>query len=221
MKKIFDIFTRGKGKKRKKEKKTKVFVDFREKNSLVFAGLYEKKHLDIEVKSLKVGDYVVGKTCIERKAAGDFVTSIINKRLVRQLEEIKQYKSYFLIIEGDLEEVMFKNKNALRGMILSIVLDHKVPLIYTRDEKETAEFIYLLSKRSKKDISLRENKRLLSKKEQIKYILEGFQGIGPKNAEKLLKKFGNLASIFSASSDELSEIIGKKAEVFKLLKEKY
>jgi len=48
----------------------------------------------------------------------------------------------------------------------------------------------------------------------MQFILEGFPGIGPKAARKLLEKFSTLQNIFSAPQDELKKIIGKKAEIF-------
>ena len=68
---------------------------------------------------------------------------------------------------------------------------------------------------------MRRMKKAYNKKEQMQFILEGFPGIGPKTARKLLEKFGKLQKIFSASQEELTEVIGKKAEVFKLINEEY
>lgn len=55
----------------------------------------------------------------------------------------------------------------------------------------------------------------------MQLILEGFQGIGPKNSKKLLEKFGSLKNIIDASQEELKSCIGKKSEIFKILNEKY
>ena len=212
---FFDIFS-----KSKKKKETKIIADLREKNSLVISELIEKG-VKVEMKHLKVADYILGDIAIERKTARDFISSMINKRLERQLEEIKQYKNYFLIIEGNLNEVEFKNKNALRGMILEILLEKKIPILFSQDEEETATFLILLAKKSKKQANIRANKKILTKKEKLQYILEGFPGIGPRTAEKLLKKYKNLKTIFTTSIDELEKEIGKKARVFALLSEHY
>ena len=55
----------------------------------------------------------------------------------------------------------------------------------------------------------------------MQFILESFPGIGPKKAKLLLKKFENLNNIFNASSEDLKKLIGKKAEIFNILKKKY
>lgn len=212
---FFDIFSKRKTKHEEKEMK-KIIADFREKNSLVSSELV---HLgaDVEFKQLLVGDFLIGETAVERKTAGDFVSSMINKRLFRQLEEIRQYKNHFLIIEGSFDDLEFKNKNAIKGMILSVLTDYKVPILYCRDEKETAEFLFLLSNKEKRTTSLRASRIFLSENEQKQYVLEGFPGIGPKSAEKLLKKFGTLRRLFNVSEEEIKKEIGKKSEAFRLL----
>jgi ERCC4-type nuclease len=61
----------------------------------------------------------------------------------------------------------------------------------------------------------------LNKKEQLQYILEGFPGIGPKTAKKLLKKYKTIKKIILASQENLRKDIGKKADIFKLLDMEY
>jgi Fanconi anemia group M protein len=60
-----------------------------------------------------------------------------------------------------------------------------------------------------------------SKKEQLQFILEGFPGIGAETAKKLLKEFKTLKNIINASQEELTSLIGKKAEIFRLSEECY
>ena len=80
----------------------------------------------------------------------------------------------------------------------------------------------MLAKKEKKEhISLRAVKKALNKKEQLQYILEGFPGIGPATAKKLLKRFKTIRGIIDASENELKKEIGKKAGVFKIITEKY
>jgi len=205
--------------------KQKILVDYREKQSLVPAQLV-KLGFEIEFQELKVGDYIVKDVVIERKTVSDFRTSMINKHLYRQIEELQQYENKLLIIEGIDEEEIYPenntiNPNALRGFLLSIVMKYKLPVIFSRNPEDTAKFISVLSKKQTGEISLNAVKKTLNKKEQMQFILESFSGIGPKNAKKLLEKFSTLQNIFSAPQEELQKIIGKKAEIFMLLEENY
>ncbi len=224
MSEIFNIFSKNKSKE-KQIKKQRIIADIREKNSLVVSYLIEKSNREIEVEfqHLKVGDFIIGDIAIERKTASDFISSIFDKRLENQLEEIKQYSEYFLILEGDINEIDFANKNALRGFLLSIITKYHVPILYSKDEEETAIFLLLLAKKQlhPKEPNIRQNKRVFSKQEQLQYVLEGFPGIGSKTAKKLLSHFKTIKSIMNASQEELKEVIGKKAEVFKIVEEQY
>ncbi len=222
---ILDIFSKPKKRKIKKEITQKIIIDYREKNSLVIAEL-KKLKLEIEIRELKVADYIVNNIAIERKTISDFISSIINKRLIRQLEEIQQYEKKLLIVEGFDEQELYPEKqgmhpNAIRGFLLSIILKYNVPIIFSKNYEDTAKFINVLARKKEKDSSLNVTKKSLNKKERLQFILESFPGIGPKNAKKLLEKFKNLQNIINAPQEELKKIIGKKAEVFKIVKENY
>ena len=161
---------------------------------------------------------------IERKTVSDFISSMINRRLLKQLEELQQYKEKLLIIEGVDEHELYENgggvnPNAIRGFMLSILLKHKIPTLLTKDSEETAKFISLMAKKQERNISLKPTKRTSSKKEQMEFILEGFPGIGPTTAKKLLKKFKTIKEVMNAPEEELQRIIGKKSEAIKKIVE--
>ncbi len=220
---IFDIFS--KTKKQRKENSSsqqKIIADIHEKNSLVIPYLKELK-AEVEIQSLKIGDYIVGNVIFERKTISDFISSIINKRLIQQLVELKRYKNKILILEGDIKEQNLGfNKNAVRGMILSIELEMNIPIIFTRDSEDTAKFLVILAKKQKnnKNLTLHSRKGL-TKEETQKYIIESFPSIGPKTAEKLLKKLGTIKNVINTPVEDLEKIIGKKAGVFRIVEEKY
>lgn len=209
---------------KKQEDKIKISIDYREKNCLIASEL-ASMGFEIEFKELKVADYIIKGVAIERKTINDFISSMINKRLLKQLEELQQYPNRLLIIEGIEEQELYSNSeinskqginpNAIRGFLLSILLKYKVPIIFTKNYKDTAKFISVLGRKKEKEMSLNITKRNLNKKERMQFILEGFPGIGPKTSKKLLKKFKTLRNIFSASEEELKEILGKKTESFK------
>ncbi len=224
---MLDIFAKPKKIKKKISEKQKIIIDYREKNSLVASEMVELG-FEIEFRELKVADYLVNNIAIERKTIPDFISSMINKRLAKQLEELQQYESKLLIIEGIEEQEIYSEKNeggihpnAIRGFLLSIVLRYKIPIIFTKNYEDTAKFIMVLARKKEKDSSLNVTKKSLNKKERMQFILEGFPGIGPKTAKKLLEKFRTLKEIVNAPLEELEKIIGKKAEIFRLVEEKY
>jgi len=205
---FFNIFS---SKKEKKEDKSKIIVDFRERNSLVPSELI-KLNFEIEFKQLSLGDYLVKGKVIERKTFSDLQSSIINKRIFSQLNDLDPEHS-ILIIEGSSEK--FIHENAIRGFLLSLAVSYKIPFLFSEDEKETATYISLLAKKEdKRDISLRHTRSGLTTEQRKQFILEGFPGIGPKSAKKLLDRFKSLENIFNAPEEELREMLGKKAESF-------
>ena len=214
---ILDIFSKRESKEEIKEK-IKVEVDWREKNSLVPSELC-RQGMDVEFKQLPIGDYIIKGIVIERKTISDFKSSIVNKRIITQLLELKQHEKSLLILEGINDEMYIGgiHENAFRGFLLSVALEFRVPVIFTYDEVDTAKYISVLSRKEKKDISFRASKIFLNDKEQLQFILEGFPNVGSKKTQKLLEKFGSLKEIFNASVEELEAILGKRAGEFRKL----
>lgn len=218
---IHNIFSTKISKIKKDQHKEKIIIDYREKNCLVPSHL-KKLGFEIEFKELKVADYLIKDIVIERKTVSDFICSMINGRLLNQLEELQQYENKLLVIEGIDEQELYSddnhsgmNANSIRGFLLSILLRHKIPIIFAKNYEDTAKFISILSKKKTKEPPLNIKKKSLNKKEQLQFILEGFPGIGPKTAKKLLEKFGTIKKIVNASEEELKNVLGKKADIIK------
>ena len=210
-----DIFSKKKTKEKHEKTSQNIIVDNREKNSLVIANLLAL-NIKLEFQQLEIADYIIGNTAIERKTISDLISSMLNKRIFSQLENLKQYPNPLLIIENyqnlDLSETKL-NENAIRGLLLSISIDHKIPIIFSKDEKETALFLSLLAKKKKTEISLRA-KIKISDSKKLQFILEGFPSIGPKTAKKLLNKYKTIKSIINAPENEIRLLLGKKADKF-------
>lgn len=225
-----NIFSKLKSKRIKEKIKPKIIADIHEKNSLILAELISNKEINLEIKPLKVADYLINNIAIERKTASDFVSSMINKRLIQQLQQLQQYRQKLLIIEGDLTNSSKSREdtskkplgvldNAIRGFILSISINYQIPIIQTKDYKETSGYLILLAKQQlkpKQETSLH-SRIPKTLKEQQKYILTSFPNIGPKTADKLLKQFKTLSNVFNASEQELKEFLGKRTSDFKKL----
>jgi len=199
------------------ENKIKIIIDNREKQSLVASQL-ANLGFQIEFQQLKVGDYLVNDVAVERKTINDLKSSIINKRIIQQLQELKQYPKNILIVEGISNEDIYSgiiHENALRGFLLSVALEFQVPLIFTQNEEDTARYLSVLAKKSpKKDFSLRASKLFKSKEERLQFILEGFPNIGPVTAKKLISQFKSLKSIINASEEKLKPILGSRTKDF-------
>ncbi len=214
----------------------KIIADKREKNSLVIAELNEEG-VSVEMKQLQVADYLISKDiAIERKTVNDFISSMLSKRLLKQLIDLKEnYSKPLLIIEGIEEQDIYKSDrhpklhpNAIRGMILSILLEFSIPIILTKDYIDTAQFLILLAKKQEKpsrEISLKAKRRAFSLAEQQQFVIESLPGIGPTLAKELLKKFKTVRGVMNANKVELQKVkkINKKKadNIKRLLEAKY
>ena len=211
---FFNIFSK---KQPSPEKKLKIIVDNREKNSLVIPELLNQ-NFEIEYKQLPVADYLINNIAIERKTIQDLKSSIINKRIMQQLLELKQYPSHLLLIEGFSDENIYApplHENAIRGFLLSIALEFQTPMIFTQNAKDTVKYFSIIAKKKpSSEPSLRPSKIFLSENEQAQFILEGFPGIGPKTAQLLLEKFKTIKNIINAPEEEIKSLLGKKANNF-------
>ena len=200
-------------KKRVKTKeKVKIIVDDREKNSSV-SSILIREGFELDFQRLEVGDYLVRDLIIERKTLADLQSSVINKRLLRQLQSLKKYEKRALIIENHEEDLRIISENAFRGLVLSILYEHQTPVIFTKDAEDSALYIKVLAlKKGKGKSSLKHSRILPTDKDQLKFILEGFPGIGPVTAEKILTRVNTLREVFSLSKEQFIEMLGKKGE---------
>lgn len=228
-KEIENIFSKKKEVKKIEipNKKYPIVIDTREKQSLVISELVNKK-ANINLEKLEIGDYLIAnRLIIERKTFSDFQSSILDKRLFKQMIEMRKYPEQLLIIEGFFYNYGDSNihKNAQKGMLISIALDYNIPFIFTEDPEDTASTLVLLAKRYEKEkqtISLRPQKSLQTLEEKKKFILEGFPGIGPTISEKLLQEHKTLKKIFNLDKKDLKKIERfdeKKIEEFKKILE--
>jgi Fanconi anemia group M protein len=205
-----DIFSLGKEKTKDKTNQTgKILVDNHEKNSLVPSFL-SKQGMNYEFTHLEIGDYLINNIAIERKTLPDLKSSIISKRIFEQLKNLRQYSDCFLLVETNEEAI----DNISKGFILSTAINYQIPVIFSKNEEDTASYLSLLAKKKEKtDISLRA-KIPMSEAEQKQFILEGFPGIGPATAKALISEFKSIKNILNASNSELEKILGKKTDLF-------
>lgn len=78
-------------------------IDNRESNTRIESACQFFSDYDIEVSSYPVGDFIFDdKICFEYKTANDIISSIIDGRVFRQVEKMKQYPFSYVIVVGDV-----------------------------------------------------------------------------------------------------------------------
>ena len=202
-----------------KEDKIKIFADYREKGSGTIKELIDMG-VDLKLDSLPTADYILSsRVGVELKTVGDFIDSIIDGRLLQQIKSLKNnFERPLLVIEGleDIYSVRNVHANAIRGMLAAITVSYGVPILYTKNFKDTASILNIIAKREQeeagKDFSLHPQKRILSIKEQQEYIISSLPGVGSALARPLLKYFKSVKNVVNAEQKELENVgkIGKK-----------
>ena len=198
-----------------------MIVSNRQKGKPVASEL-ESLGITLRYANLKAGDFLIsGKMAVEIETAEGFLESISTKILFRKLIDFRRdFPDAIFIIEG------FNNQNGkmvtpkVRSAISYITVLNKMPMIITRDSKDTAEYLNLLARQAQHGLTYdpdsdKKKEKFASLKDAQLAIINILPEIGPATAETLLKHFGSLARIFSASTKELTRVAGighKKAE---------
>ena len=206
-----------------------IHIDYREHKDI--SKYLEKNNIKYEIKSLVIADFVIGNIGIERKTQLDFLNSIIDKRLINQLTVLKEnFEIPILIIEGEENIYNLRNfhPNSIRGMLTSIAIDYRIPILYSRNPNDTAALLISIQNRlekSNKPISLLEKRKPLTLKEQQEFLIESLPGVGPTLSKSLLSQFKSVKKIINAKESQLQKIdkIGpKKAkEIKKIIEGEY
>lgn len=216
----------------------KIIADHRENSSGIIREL--AKENEIEIKQLLIADFIIeGKDLegknhligIERKTKEDFLNSIVDKRIINQLSLLRENFTHpILIIEGTENFYQMRNfhPNAIRGMFASIAIDFQIPILYSRNYRDTAKLITIIAKRlekPKKASSLLQQRKPLTIKEQQELIINSFPGIGPETSKLLLKHFKSIKNLMNSDEKQLREVdkIGpKKAlQIFQIITSEY
>ena len=197
----------------KDDDKLKVFCDFREKGSGVIKELVDLG-INVRLEKLDCADYVVSQRVgVEFKTVQDFVDSIIDGRLLQQVKELKRnFDRPLIVVEGDGDIYSVRNihPNAIRGMLATIAVSFGVPVLQTKNFRETAALLNIIAKREQEDscsnFSLHGDRKPMSQKELQEYVISSFPNVGPAVAKELLLSFKSVKNIVNADVESLKKV---------------
>jgi Fanconi anemia group M protein len=208
----------------------KIIIDDRETSSKVVEVL-SNMGAEIRIERLPHGDYAIGdRILVERKTARDFVDTLINRDLLGQVKAMAESapRPVIIIEGGDIYAQRDMHPNAIKGVLAALTVDMGVSILITRDEQDTAQMLFVLSKREDSERGERKvhpNKSHHSQREEQEYIISAFPEIGMKNARLLLAHFGSIQGIVNGSLEELAAVkgIGEKTagKIFDLCRRVY
>jgi len=191
----------------------RIIVDERERKSGI-PELLKSVGLNVEMKTLPVGDYIVApETIVERKSIRDLMSSVFDGRLFDQCSRLKEHFEHpIVLVEGNVDEIEEITENPLifYGALSTVVLDFKIPVIPTPNATHTAKLLVSLCSRkdSIKGPFLKKIKKSPDLQKQQLSVLCSLPGIGEKLAVRMLAKFGTPFKAFTATTSELAKVEG-------------
>lgn len=195
-----------------------IVADDRERPSGIPGFLDREADVDLHIRRLDLGDYVVNDTLtIERKSAHDLLVSLIDGRLFRQVSRLKSSAEHpLLLVEGNpfLSDLAVDSA-AIRGAILSIQAIWYLPVLHSRSVEETARMLLTVGRQHERReslVCLRTGYRPRRFKSRQLFFLQGLPGIGKTRAKRLLDRFGTLSAVVNANEEALMAIDGIGAD---------
>lgn len=186
---------------------------------------------EVELRQLPVADFVCSdRVAVERKTRADFERSVIDQRLFEQLSRLREtYSSIVLIVEGPRPEAEAISRPALLGAYSSAITSYGASIFFTLTPQATAEMVYALARyeqlSQKRPMRVSGRPKGITLAQNQRAIVEMLPLVGPKLADQLLRRFGSVKKVFSASEKRLMKVekLGeKKAKAIRrAIEEKY
>ena len=211
----------------------RILADNRESPSLINRYL-EELGAEVVKKNLEVGDYIASERVgIERKRIQDFLQSITDQRIFRQLSNLREsFECPVLMIEGNPELLFLESRmheNAIRGVLAHIAVDSKIPIIWTQNSRVSAALIFWIARREqvKKSncISIRPSKKAKTHAQKQEFLVAGLPHVNTVLSRRLLKKFRTVKKLFNAKPEKLKGIEGlgeeKAKGIWELINKEY
>ncbi len=218
-----------------KNLRVSVLVDYREERSGVPDLLAGHADLDVHSVALPVGDYLLaGTLLVERKTSSDFVASVRDGRLIRQLAALSRTSNGsppVLMLEGDGSgAIPSLGGPQRRGLLAWAVVSGGVSVVPSSGPADTAQLLTTMARRcamltkgsgSSRSRTTRNKHRAQSPrrgKNGPEAVLQAIDGIGPRRAQQLVAHFGSVAAVLRASKEELCAVTGIDGQLANLLR---
>lgn len=205
-----------------------IIVDDREKKDVQI--LAEILYDTVRIERLEIGDILARGTIFELKRPDDFVSSIFDKRLFIQIFNMtKKYKNAFLLVSGSFMETQLIYDSRSRahnfiGIVASCAARGCIP-IFTDNIENSLLLADSLSKKVTDGKRRDRPIKTVSIKDAQMSIVCSLPGVSETRAKDLLKHFGSVEKILSASEKDLCEVnrIGPKIaqKIRKLMTKKF
>ena len=187
-------------------------ADAAQKGNAILTALGDKK-VRVVYANLQVGDYqITDNVYISYMTSEDFVRGLADKRLYRQVLELKRScPEPVLLVEGSsVYEHKDANTYTINGALAFISILNRIPVVFTSDPEESADILFMATNQMQFGLGFEvhpDNQK--TKKRELKEVqqdvLSALPNVGPLAAKALVKQYGTLQAIFAATADELND----------------
>jgi ERCC4-type nuclease len=190
-------------------------IDHRENN--YFKSICDIFFDNIEICQLPVGDIESHGIIFEHKTTKDFIESIYDDRIFKQIEEMKNnYEYCYIVVSGSITDIISTpntNYNSLIAAITSCFV-RKCPIIFCDNYENICSVVKKLSEKliDGKNRTIPITKTSI-KDDQLRLICT-FPGISQKRGQALLDRFKTPMNIFNEQYENITEIKGIKDKTF-------
>jgi ERCC4-type nuclease len=163
---------------------------------------------------------------VQRKEIKDFIASIQDGRLAREVAMMKRLPIKVVIIEGRLKFTTDGTlligkwtsditRTQLEGMVMSL-MEREVHVVWTDDTKDTARWTRTFAGWSQKPRHHALSRRPgpvspwghVSDEDWAVHLLQGFDGLGSEKARAIVRHYGGVPFSWSVTERELMEVPG-------------
>lgn len=194
-----------------------ITADSRETRSGIPAKLEKLPGVTLHQAEMSSGDYLLAPgVAVERKAASDFVISLLEGRLFEQLARLViEHERVIILVEGDIYATRSAiAPEALDGALSYLALLSGASLIHSPSVARTPYLLHRMATHLQHGLGYLIPVRTSKPKGPAAalYLLEGLPGVGPNLARVLLEHFGSPRAVFSASRESLLQVKGLGAK---------
>ena len=163
---------------------------------------------------------------VQRKELADFIASIQDGRLAREVSMMKALPVKVVALEGRIsytnDDMLMYSKRGktisraqFEGMVMSL-MDKGVHVIHTKDTKDTARWIKMFAQWTTKPRHASLERRPgplnmwghISDEDWAVHLLQGFDGLGSEKAKAIIKHFGGVPLSWTITEKELMQVPG-------------
>jgi len=156
-------------------------------------------------------DFVIGdEVAVLRETIDGFLTDIDRPNLQSKIADLQnRFKKPFVVVEGcSSHSKDIATRLPIYDVLNALIRRLRVPVVPTTDASDTAAFIASLVKvEMTRDMS-RESDMRINLSEYQKRMIQGLPNVTSVLAERLLKQFGSVQKVLTATKEELMSVEG-------------